>query len=38
MGKPQFLAHADLDYNAARKTQYLKDNHLIVCVVKVVLK
>ena len=36
-GKLQFLAHADLDYNATRKTQYLKDNHLIVRVVKVVL-
>ena len=36
-GKPQFLAHADLGYNAARNTQYLKDNHLIVRVVKVVL-
>ena len=34
----QFVAHADLDYNAAKKTQYLKDNHLIVRVVKVVLK
>ena len=37
-GKYQFLAHIDLDYNAARKTQYLKNNHLIVRVVKVVLK
>ena len=36
-GKHQFLAHSHLDYNAARKTQYLKDNHLIVRVVKVVL-
>ena len=34
----QFVAHTDLGYNAARKTQYLKDNHLIVRVVKVVLK
>ena len=37
LGNHQFLSHADLDYNAARKTQYLKDNHLIVRVVKVVL-
>ena len=37
-GFPQFLAHSHLGYNAARKTQYLKDNHLIVRVVKVVLK
>ena len=36
-GKPQFLAHADLGYNAVRKTQYLKDNHLIVRVLKVEL-
>ena len=34
-GFHQFLSHADLDYNAARKTQYLKDSHLIVRVVKV---
>ena len=31
-----FLAHADLDYNVARKTQYLKDDHVIVHVVKVI--
>ena len=37
LGFHQFRAHADLDYNAARNTQYLKDNHLIVRVVKVVL-
>ena len=37
-GNHRFLAHSHLDYNAARKTQYLKDNHLIVRVVKVVLK
>ena len=36
-GTAQFLAHADLDYNAARKTQYLKDNHLIIRVVKVTI-
>ena len=36
-GFTHFLAHTDLGYNAARKTQYLKDNHLIVRVVKVVL-
>ena len=34
-GTHQVLAHADLDYNATRNTQYLKGNHLIVCVVKV---
>ena len=33
----QVLAHSHLGYNAARKTQYLKHNHLIVRVVKVVL-
>ena len=37
-GKCQLLSHADLDYNAARKAQYLKDDHLIIRVVKVVLK
>ena len=36
-GKPQFLPHSDLEYNAAKKTQYLKDNHFIVRVVKVEL-
>ena len=36
-GFHQFLAHSDLEYNAAEKTQYLKDNHFIVCVVKVEL-
>ena len=30
-----FIAHSDLEYNATKKTQYLKDNHLIVRVVKV---
>ena len=34
-GFHQVLAHS-LGYNAARKTQYLKDNHLIVRVVKVI--
>ena len=37
-GKHQFLAHSDLEYNAAKKTQYLKDNQLIIHVVKVELK
>ena len=32
-----FLAHSDLEYNAAKKTQYLKDNHFIVRVVKIEL-
>ena len=36
-GYQQFLPHSDLEYNAAKKTQYLKDNHFIVCVVKVEL-
>ena len=36
-GKRQFLAHTALPYNAVEKTQYLKDNHLIVRVVKVKL-
>ena len=31
----QFLSHSDLEYNATTKTQYLKDNHLIIRVVKV---
>ena len=34
-GYPQFLAHTDLGYNAARKTQYLKDSIIIVRVVRV---
>ena len=34
----QFLSHSHLGYNAARNTQYLKNNYLIVRVVKVVLK
>ena len=37
-GKHQFLAHSDLEYNAVKKTQYLKDNQLIIHVVKVELK
>ena len=36
-GFHQVLAHSRLGYNAARKTQYLKNNHLIVRVVEVVL-
>ena len=32
------LAHSNLEYNAAKKTQYLKDNQLIIHVVKVELK
>ena len=36
-GEHQFLPHSDLEYNAAKKTQYLKDNHFIVRVVKVEL-
>ena len=37
-GFDEFLAHSDLEYNAAKKTQYLKDNQLIIHVVKVELK
>ena len=37
-GVDTFLAHSDLEYNAAKKTQYLKDNQLIIHVVKVELK
>ena len=37
LGVPQFLAHTALPYNAVKKTQYLKDNHLIVRVAKVKL-
>ena len=37
-GLLNFIAYTDVGYNAARNTQYLKDNHLIVRVVKVVLK
>ena len=33
----KFLPHSDLEYNAAKKTQYLKDNHFIVRVVKIEL-
>ena len=36
-GYHQFLAHSDLEYNATKKTQYLKDNHLIVRVIGVKL-
>ena len=32
--KYQFIAHSDLRYNAAKKTQYLKDNCLVVKVKK----
>ena len=34
-GFHQFLAHTDLEYNAAKKTQYLKDGIIIVRVVRV---
>ena len=34
-GFDKFLAHTDLKYNAAKKTQYLKDNIIIVRVVRV---
>ena len=34
-GQHEFLAHTDLGYNAARKTQYLKDSIIIVRVVRV---
>ena len=34
-GRHQFLAHTDLEYNAAKKTQYLKDDIIIVRVIRV---
>ena len=36
-GQHQFLAHSDLEYNAVKKTQYLKNNQLIIHVVRVEL-
>ena len=36
-GRYQFIAHADLGYTAARMTRCLKDDHLLVRVVKVIL-
>ena len=36
-GFHHFLAHTDLEYNAAKKTQYLKDGIIIVRVVKVII-
>ena len=36
-GFPKFLAHTDLEYNATKKTQYLKDDIIIVRVVKVII-
>ena len=36
-GIHKFSPHSDLEYNAAKKTQYLKDNHFIVRIVKVEL-
>ena len=36
-GFHEFLPHSDLEYNATNKTQYLKDNHFIVRVVKIEL-
>ena len=36
-GFSKFLPHRNLEYNAAKKTQYLKDNHFIVSVVKIEL-
>ena len=37
-GFDKFLAHSNLEYNAVKKTQYLKDNQLMIHVVKVELK
>ena len=34
-GQHEFLSHTDLGYNGARKTQYLKDDIIIVRVVRV---
>ena len=28
-GYPRFISHADLDYNASKNTQYLKDDTLV---------
>ena len=36
-GISKFLPHSDLEYNATKKTQYLKHNHFILRVVKVEL-
>ena len=36
-GKHQFMALTDLEYNAEKKTQYLKDGIIIVRVVKVII-
>ena len=36
-GKPQFLAHNELQYNAERQTQYLKDNTLHIRIIEVAL-
>ena len=36
-GFSKFLPHSDLEYNAAKKTRYLKDNRFTVRVVKVEL-
>ena len=36
-GFHQFLAHTDLHYNAAKKTQYLKDNIITVRIVQIKL-
>ena len=36
-GEPLFLAHSELQYNAARQTQYLKDNTLHISIIKVKL-
>ena len=34
-GLHRFLAHTDLEYNAAKKTQYLKDDIIIVRIVRI---
>ena len=36
-GVPKFIAYTDLEYNAKKKTQYLKDGIIIVRVVSVVI-
>ena len=36
-GVDKFLAHDKLLYNAERKTQYLKNDTFLICVVKVTL-
>ena len=36
-GKNYFLAHEDLWYNALKETQYLKNHHIVIRVVKIII-